>query len=92
MILWKYVPRSSLSKFHHGQLTFASGMPFREFLSSPFHDEITYGRGSHRKMPGDEWQRFANLRLLYGYMYGHPEETLFMEGIRQCREWCMKKA
>jgi 1,4-alpha-glucan branching enzyme len=77
--------------YRQGQLTFSLVYAFAEKFVLPLsHDEVVYGKHSLiNKMPGDDWQQFANLRLLYGYMYGHPgAKLIFMGGeFAQRHEW-----
>ncbi|WP_343589840.1 1,4-alpha-glucan branching protein GlgB [Flavobacterium sp.] len=88
----KYFEKETVyRKYHQNELTFSMTYAFTENFMLPFsHDEVVYGKKSLiYKMPGDEWQRFANLRLLYGYMFTHPGTKLLFMGAEfgQTGEW-----
>jgi 1,4-alpha-glucan branching enzyme len=88
----QYMKRDPVHRrYHHDEMTFGLVYAFNENFVLPLsHDEVVHGKGSLLgRMPGDRWQRFANLRAYFGFMFGHPgKKLLFMGGeFAQEREW-----
>jgi len=92
-----YIQREPIyRKYHHDEIRFGLHYAFSENFVLPLsHDEVVHGKGSMLgRMPGDEWQRFANLRAYYGMMYGHPGKKLIFMGCEfaQSAEWSHERS
>jgi 1,4-alpha-glucan branching enzyme len=87
-----YISKEPIHRqYHHGDILFGLHYAFSENFILPLsHDEVVHGKHSILgRMPGDDWQRFANLRAYYGFMFGHPGKKLLFMGCEfaQAREW-----
>ncbi|MDH4470927.1 MAG: 1,4-alpha-glucan branching protein GlgB [Verrucomicrobiae bacterium] len=92
-----YISRSPIHrKYHQGTITFSMLYAYHEhFILALSHDEVTHGKGSLlSKMPEDDWQKFANLRLFYAWMWGHPGKKLLFQGgeFAQRDEWSHQRS
>lgn len=93
----KYMGEDPINRtYHHDKITFGLAYAFSENFMLPLsHDEVVHGKGSIlARMPGDAWQRFANLRAYYGFMWGHPGKKLLFMGCEfgQEQEWSVERS